>query len=850
MSSFVAEKHLGFVDRVTATQVLGWAIELDAPRRAARLDVVIDGEVVETIQCGHRRDDLRESGLPSARAGFVYDIPVRFLDDAQHRIAFRFRSGTPIRFTNRLGQYVDEWHFVAGRDAVYEGFVDGLSDGGAINGWIFRTDLDSGERVGGNQVLVLCDGAQIGQFTADRYRADVGAAHKCDPYCGFAYSPPGQYRTGRIHEFRFLVLPDRIELTNSPLTTSFLPNEANAILQELYDQVEHLATQTWLIKNKLRGLLPVEECALTEYDAWARRYFAALRARVLAAKARRPAPAAGRRPAAPLVSVICPTYKPHLPHFIAAVDSVRAQTYADWELIIVDDGSRSAELTACIKSLERADRRIRALHRARNQGISAATNAGIEAARGGYVALFDHDDLLVDVALDVMVDAASTTGARLLYSDEDKVDGRGTFSEVHLKTDWNYRLLLTNNYVCHLLMVERALLQKAGRLRSAYDGAQDHDLVLRLSEIADPTEIRHVPEILYHWRKTPASTAMSESSKSYAAKAGIGCITDHLKRRGMKPAVTQVEDMMCFQIDWRLKAEPKVCIVIPFKDQVDLTSRCLRAILSLTDYRNFEVLLVDNWSESEEARTFCAEVSNIQGIRVLHVPEPFNFSRLNNLATRRSDAAWYMFMNNDLFVTQRNWLRILVDEALATPRVGAVGGKFIYPNQTVQHAGVILGVGGVADHAHRGLKATDRGYMARAVVAQELSAVTAAGMLCSAEAFAEVGGFDEEHLLVAFNDVDLCLKMRRAGWRIVWTPVFLAEHHESVSRGNDMSATHQARFFYECQTMQERWGPVIAADPYYNRNFSRSSGLFRVLSREPLEERPAARPRRLNGEAG
>lgn len=841
-SSSAAEKHLGYVDRVTATQVLGWAVELDAPRRAAHLDVIIDGQIVDSIQCSHRRDDLKESGFPSARAGFVYDIPTRFLDDAQHRIAFRFRSGVPIKFTNKLGQHVEEWHFVARREAIYEGFVDGLSDGGAVNGWVFRTDLATREKVGGNHLVVICDGTQIAQFTADRYRADVGAAHKCDPYCGFSYSPPPEYRTGRNHEFRFLVLPDRVELTNSPLTTSFLPNEANAILQDLYDSVEHLATQTWLIKNRLRGLLPVEELSLIEYDTWARRYFPALRARVLARKSRAPVAAKSTKP---LVSVICPTYRPRIPHFLAAIESVRAQTLSNWELIIIDDGSRSGELTACIKALEQSDRRIRAIHRPRNQGISAATNAGLDAARGSYVAFFDHDDLLVDVALDVMMEAAQESGAKLLYSDEDKIDDRGTFSEVHLKTDWNYRLLLTNNYVCHLLVVERTLLQKAGPLRSAYDGAQDHDLMLRLSEITDPREIRHVPEILYHWRKTPASTAMKESSKSYAADAGIACITDHLKRCGLKPVATQVEDMMCFQIDWRLKEAPKVCIIIPFKDQVDLTSRCLRAILSLTDYRNFEVILIDNWSESEEARQFCAEVSNIPGIRVLHIAERFNFSRLNNLAARESDAEYYMFMNNDLFVTQRNWLRILVDEALATPRVGAVGGKFIYPNQTVQHAGVILGVGGVADHAHRGLKATDRGYMARAVVAQELSAVTAAGMLCSAAAFAEVDGFDETHLLVAFNDVDLCLKMRRAGYRIIWTPVFVAEHHESVSRGNDMSAMHQARFFYECQTMQERWGEMIAADPYYNRNFSRSSGLFRVLSRTTLEERPARAPKPL-----
>jgi GT2 family glycosyltransferase len=436
-----------------------------------------------------------------------------------------------------------------------------------------------------------------------------------------------------------------------------------------------------------------------------------------------------------------------------------------------------------------------------------------------------------------MMQAAQTSGARLLYSDEDKIDERGNLSEPHLKSDWNYRLLLGSNFVCHLLVMRRDLLRQIGPLSTAHDGAQDHELLLRAAEMLTGDEICHVPEILYHWRKTPGSTAQSTDAKGHAAAAGVAAVEAHLRRRGLAAEVSALTGMTAYRVRWQRSEEPLVAIIIPYRDQVDVTLRCLRAILSLTAYRNYEIVLVDNWSQSTGARDFAADVSNIAQVRVLRVPEPFNFSRLNNLAVREVPADYYMFMNNDLFVTESDWLRVLVDEALSGEHVGAVGGKFVYADATVQHGGVIVGVGGVAEHAHRGLAQDAPGYMARALLAQELSAVTAAGMLCDARAFAEVGGFDETDLLVAFNDVDLCLKLRAAGWRVIWTPEFIAEHHESISRGDDNDPAHRRRFYHENQTMHERWADVIARDPHYNQNFSRRSGIFRILAAEP-EGRP------------
>ena len=815
------QRQLGFVDRVTETQIIGWALDLDRPEIPVRLAVSVDGQVIDTLTCSERRNDLSGSGLPNVRAGFIYDIPRRFYDGAQHVVCLRFYSGTPVLFTNRLGQSVAEWHFANAKRALYEGFVDGLTDGGAINGWSFRSDTDTGERIGGNRILVYIEGALTGELTADQFRPDVGSAHRCDPYCGFSYIPPVKFRSGKTCRFRFVIAADRTELLNSPLDATFLPNNASGTLHELLDLAEGLATQTWSLRQRLKTLLQVDELSLGQYGIWAREYFAGLAARVSA------------QPGivdAPLVSILCPTYRPHLPHFIAAVHSVMAQSYRNWELIVVDDGSKDAALKDCIAALVRQDVRIRPVPRRRNGGIGAATNTAIEQARGDYVAFFDHDDLLVDVAIEVMVRAAQQTGARLLYSDEDKIDERGNLSDPHLKPDWNYRLLLGNNYICHLLVMQRALLAELGPISIVHDGAQDHELMLRCAEHLRAEQIHHVSEILYHWRKSANSTALSGDAKGYAASAGVACVRDHLERVGRPARVSVLEGMTAYRVSWERSEEPRVAIVIPYKDQVEITLRCLRAILSLTAYRNYEIVLVDNWSASAAARDFAADMSNIEQVRILRVAEPFNYSRLNNLATRAVQADYFMFMNNDLFVTQRNWLRILVDEALNGDRVGAVGGKFLFPDMTVQHGGVILGVGGVGEHAHRGLAQHAPGYMGRAVLAQELSAVTAAGMLCDARAFAEVGGFDEDDLLVAFNDVDLCLKLRAGGWRIVWTPEFVAEHHESMSRGDDHDPAHRSRFYHENQTMHERWGAVIANDPHYNPNFSRRSGIFRLLA--------------------
>ncbi|MGI4947031.1 MAG: glycosyltransferase, partial [Janthinobacterium lividum] len=378
-------------------------------------------------------------------------------------------------------------------------------------------------------------------------------------------------------------------------------------------------------------------------------------------------------------------------------------------------------------------------------------------------------------------------------------------------------------------MVQRTTLAAVGPLDPLCDGAQDHDLVLRLSEHVPPAAIRHVPEMLYHWRKTAGSTAVDTGNKPYARLAGIRAVSGHLARLGRPASVTSLRDTTFYRVAWHYEDAPEVAIIIPYRDRIAMTRECVSRVLGRTDYARFEVILVDNWSVSPEAAAFAAEMAALPRVRVLRIEEEFNYSRLNNAAVEQTDAPFLVFMNNDLFVEATDWLRVLVNEALADERVGIVGGKFVYPDRTVQHGGVVIGVGGVAGHVHSHLPEHHPGYGARAIVAQQLSAVTAAAMLVRTEAFYAADGFDERDLRVAFNDIDLCLKVGAAGYRIVWTPDFLAEHRESISRGRDDRPDKESRVFHEVQTMIERWGDTLASDPFYNRWLSLHGTPFHTL---------------------
>lgn len=825
---------LGNLDPVLEGEVRGWAYAKDSANIPVVLDMFIDQVLLSSIACNAERLDVVAAGHPNAKVGFAIQLPSRYFDGHSHVLEMRAQQNDKRRFETAQGAGAARQVFNLPPQIIVSQ-VDGLRNG-AVTGWAFRHDRGTESKRGGLQVLVSMQGHPVAQITAREPRADVAVAHGCELNCGFSFVPPVRFVAGRTVEFEVRVIPGGHELAGSPVRVSFPSFETVAAIRDLQETTDKIFAEVWQLRDRLRKLVPGETCKVENYDQWARQY----RKSLAAAPDRLEGllPLDGSPP--PLVTIVCPVYRPRLADFVAAVESVRAQTYRRWELILVDDASKSAELTACIAGFTRQDGRIKAIARPRNGGISAATNAALARAKGRYVAFFDHDDLLAERAIEFMLAAALRTGAQMLYSDEDKIDDQGVFSEVNLKPDWNYRLLLAQNYVCHLVLVERAQLDKAGLFRPACDGAQDHDMVIRLSEVISHDRIVHVPEVLYHWRKTPTSTAAAATSKAYTVAAGMRAVQDHLDRKGLGGCAMSPREITCFEIEWQLPREPSVAVIIPYREHIDTTRACLEALWRNTAYTNYQVVLLDNWSTSDTALGFAAEMQQRAGVSVLRIEEPFNYSRLNNLGAAGSRSELLLFMNNDVVVSDRGWLRAMVGELLADPRVGIVGNKLLYPSGLVQHGGVILGVGGVADHAHKGLARDDPGYVARAISAQDVSAVTAACMLCRRSVFDAVGGFDEQDLQIAFNDVDLCLKVGKAGYRVIWTPNSVAQHWESLSRIDDLRTDQQARFFHENETMIARWQAVLSHDRFYHRAFSRLSGIFADLASATVADVGAA----------
>jgi O-antigen biosynthesis protein len=805
---------VGRIERLTGDQLVGWAFSYRNPEASPRLNALVDGVSIGEFECSGLRNSKNDLLAPAGAQKFSIEIPRKFLDGANHVVRLLFEDGSSVLCRRDTGEISSEFRFAAEAGNSITGVVDGLQ-GELIRGWVVRR---IGPRLEGSVSLrVLCDGVAVDEIVADRLRVDVARELGCDPLVGFEYRLPKHCRNGSEFEFTFIGMPEGQWLSGCPILAKYRSPDDQDQLKALADNVDALCAQAFRLQRQMRQVLPAADATILNYDSWARRYLANLRTRMH-----------GRLGSdSSLVSIIMPVYRTNLTHLASTIESVLAQSYHNWELIIIDDGSHQPSLRTCLESYVSRDRRIRCYFNRVNGGISKASNQALRKATGKYVVFLDHDDLLVDEAIEVLLSAALNTRGRLVYADEDKVDEFGVLSEPALKPDWNYRLLLSINYICHPVLINRELLESVGWLRPELDGAQDHDLMLRLCEKCEPGEIIHVPEILYHWRKSATSTALSGQAKPYAIEAGPRAVFDHLQGRGFTGCdVAPLGKSTTFRVRWGFTERPSVAVIIPFRDQIDITQRCVEALLSNTLWDDWRVVLVDNGSVSDEAIKYCETAVLDARITVMRVDEPFNFSRLNNLAVRAHPAEYVVFLNNDVLVKQAQWLRIMVDEALADPKVAIVGAKLLYPDRTVQHAGVVLGVGGVADHAFRGIPSDDGGYLSRANCAQQYSAVTAACMLCRTDVFLDVEGFDEHQLKVAFNDVDLCLKIGSRGWKVVWTPDIVAEHQESLSRGGDFCSSRAPRFFYENHIMLERWQETLSRDQFYNPHFSREGRAF------------------------
>ncbi len=515
---------------------------------------------------------------------------------------------------------------------------------------------------------------------------------------------------------------------------------------------------------------------------------------------------------APLISIITPVFNTPVAWLEAAIDSVLAQAYENWELLLVDDASTEEATRAALPLLAARDSRIHLDGLAESGGISAASNKGLSIASGEWIGLLDHDDVLEPDALYQTAKLLQThPDADLIHSDEDKLTEEG-FDAPLFKPDWSPDFFLSYNYICHFTTMRRRLVDEVGGFRSEFDGAQDYDLFLRIIERTQ--RIHHVPRILYHWRRSASSTSDNIRRKPKALEAGKCAIQEHLARTGQAGHVA---------VDWRTHAywvkreitrARKVCIIIPTRDGIPLLSRCVESLVKKTTYPHYEIVIVNNDSGSPEARDYFAQTPH----RLLHFEGPFNFSALNNFAVEQTECPWLLFLNNDVEIIDGEWLRAMV-EHVQRPEVGAVGARLLYPDNTIQHAGVVLGVGGIAQHAFRGFPAEDPGVNRQLQVTRNYSSVTGACLMTRREVFEEVGGFDEERLPVTFNDVDLCLKMHRAGYLIVYTPFAQLYHYESATRRRSLEAL-------ETDVMRERWADFLARDPFYNPNLSRERADF------------------------
>jgi len=532
-----------------------------------------------------------------------------------------------------------------------------------------------------------------------------------------------------------------------------------------------------------------------------------------------------------LLSIVLPVYNTEPNHLSECINSVLKQRYSNWELCIVDDGSTLSETIHILNNFKNIDSRIKILTRTTNGHICVASNDAIAMSSGQFICFLDHDDTLSDFALESIFNCIKSNGdIKLIYSDEDFIDRNNSRVSPHFKSDWNRTLLYSHNYITHFVCVDSKIIKELQGLRIGSEGAQDFDLLLRLSEILEDTEICHIPEILYHWRISDGSTASSSDAKTYTASAGLKSLERHFKRTNNDVSVEHLTEANYFRVKWKIPVpQPLVSIIIPTRDGFEILFNCISSILKKSSYSNYEIIIIDNESTDTQTLHYLTELSSRSDnkIRVLSYDIPFNFSKLNNYGVKESGGELICFLNNDTEVISSDWLEELVSQVLRDD-VGCVGAKLLYSNDTIQHAGVILSIGGLAGHSHKGFPRNSNGYFNRLKIAQELSAVTGACLMVKKKIFNLVNGFDEENLPVAYNDVDFCLKLREKGLKVIWTPFAELFHHESVSRGYEDTPEKIARHDKERQYVVNKWKSNALRDPFYNINLTRDREDFSI----------------------
>ncbi len=520
----------------------------------------------------------------------------------------------------------------------------------------------------------------------------------------------------------------------------------------------------------------------------------------------------------PLISILIPVYNISEELLSKCLDSILNQYYQNFEICLVDDASTKEETIETLKKYQKIDKRIRVQFNKQNGHISKTTNAALKMASGEFVALMDDDDeLAVNALSEVVLALNKNKKLDFIYSDEDKLNLEGKRCDPHFKPDYSPDTLLSLNYISHLGVIRKSLMIEVGGEETGLEGAQDYDLYLKIVEKTN--NICHIPKILYHWRMVEGSTSMTIDNKNYAKDNGKKAIENALKRRKINGSVVKDEKSSYYIVNYDLKKEPLVSIIIPTRDYAETLETCLKSLFNLTSYKNYEVIVVNNNSEKEETfALFKKYQEKYKNFKVLDANYEFNYSKINNDAVKKCDGEYICLLNNDTEIISPDWLNVMVGYA-SQEHIGTVGPKLLYPDDTVQHAGIILGLGGVASHAYIGSSKDDPGAYGRLRVPYDYAGVTAACLVVSKKKYLEVGGLQED-LKVAYNDVDLNIKLLEKGYYNVCTPQVMLHHFESKSRGLDTTPEKLSRFYKEQNYMYEHWIKLIENDPFYNLNFS------------------------------
>lgn len=527
----------------------------------------------------------------------------------------------------------------------------------------------------------------------------------------------------------------------------------------------------------------------------------------------------------PLISLILPVYNPNPLWLEQAIISVLSQLYSSWELCISDDASTDPAIRSILLKYSQKDPRIKVFFRSVNGHISTNSNCALTLAQGTWIALLDHDDLLADDAFLYVVDAINRIpDCKLIYSDEDKIDENGQRFDAYFKPDWNEDLFYSHNMFSHLGVYDAALVREVGGFRVGFEGSQDYDLALRCIERTRPDQIYHIPRVLYHWRMHADSTAYLIDTKPYAILAGEKALQEHFDRLSIAANVKSAGQG--YRVSYTLPSKlPLVSLIIPTRNKFKLIKQCIDSIFLKTNYSNYEIIIIDNCSDDPATLRYLKNATSDSRVRVIRDNRPFNYSALNNAAVQVANGQLLCLLNNDVEVINSDWLGEMVSHALR-PGVGAVGARLWYADDTIQHAGVVLGLEGFAGHIHRFLPRGNVGYCSRAALTQSFSAVTGACLVVKKSSYLEVGGLNETDLQIACNDIDLCLKLGEAGYRTVWTPWAELYHHESSTRGFDDTPEKIARAQKEVAYMWTRWGEKLRCDPAYNPNLTLDSSDF------------------------